>query len=43
MGSQITEKQILHLLPEAVVERYSVKKVFLEISQASDENTGARV
>ena len=28
---------------EAVVQRYSVKKVFLEISQYSQENTCARV
>ena len=28
---------------EAVVQRYSVKKVFLEISQNSQENTCARV
>ena len=29
--------------PEAVVQRCSVKKVFLEISQNSQENTCARV
>ena len=29
--------------PEVVVQRYSVKKVFLEISQNSQENTCARV
>ena len=28
---------------EAVAQRSSVKKVFLEISQNSQENTGARV
>ena len=31
------------LLTEAVVRRCSVKKVFLEISQNSQENTCARV
>ena len=30
-------------ITEAVVQRYSVKKVFLEISQNSQENTCARV
>ena len=30
------------ILPEAVVQRYFVKKVFLEISQNSQENTSAR-
>ena len=30
-------------ITEAVVQRYSVKKVFLEISQKSQENTCARV
>ena len=30
-------------LLEAVVQKYSVKKVFLEISQNSQENTYARV
>ena len=29
--------------PEAVVQRCSVKKMFLEISQNSEENTCARV
>ena len=29
--------------PEAVVRRYSVKKVFLEISQNSEENSCAKV
>ena len=31
------------LLPEAVARRCSVKRVFLEISQSSQENTCARV
>ena len=33
----------MHALPEAVARRCSVKKVFLEISQNSQENTCARV
>ena len=33
----------LKLLTEAVVQRCSIKKVFLKISQNSQENTCARV
>ena len=33
----------INMCPEAVVQRYSVKKVFLEISQNSQKNTCARV
>ena len=35
--------QTLSLCGEAIVRRYSVKKLFLEISQNSQENTRARV
>ena len=41
--AEITESSCLHLFAEAVVRRCSVKKVFLEISQNSQENTCARV
>ena len=37
------EKVTLSLHTEAVVQRCSVKKVFLEIPQNSQENTCARV
>ena len=50
MNPYLPEKNILPLLPyattiqlEVVLRRYSVKKVFLEISQNSQENTCARV
>ena len=33
---------LLRLLPKAVSRRYSVKKVFIEISQISQENTQGR-
>ena len=44
----VNSEHILHLvlvflLLEAVVQRCSVKKVFLEMSQNSQENTCARV
>ena len=35
--------RILFLITEAVVQRFSVKKVFSEIPQNSQENTSARV
>ena len=35
--------RILFLITEAVVQRFSVKKVFSEIPQNSHENTSARV
>ena len=36
---------VIHLIThtEAVAQRYSIKKVFLEMSQKSQENTCARV
>ena len=34
---------VILFCPEAVVQRYSVKKVFLEILQNSQKNTCARV
>ena len=34
---------ILQAIQEAVTQKYSVKKVFLKISQNSQENTRARV
>ena len=39
----ISIESLTTLLTEAVVQRCSVKKVFLEISQNSQENTWARV
>ena len=41
--SVITTEQILLRIIEAVAQRCSVKKVFLEILQNSQENTCARV
>ena len=39
----LNEMQFLFLYAEAVLQRCSVKKVFLEISQDSQENTCVRV